>query len=96
MLGINHTANNGISIQEMSFSSILSYLVYQAGLQPLLITETKQKAKLLQVDSGGCVSTEAFPRIPGLYPVFDATVGSGTGPYVINRLPSLVEKVLAD
>lgn len=86
----------GVSIHEMAFLSILSYLVYQAGLRPFLITETKQKAKPLHIDSGGCVSTKAFPQIPGLYRMLESTAGSGMGPYVINRLLSLMENMLAD
>lgn len=42
VLQINHPANVGASIPEMSFSLILSYLIYQAALWPFLITNCRE------------------------------------------------------
>lgn len=60
----NHKASISVSICETYFALFLLYLVYQAFLRPLLITETKQsKAKPLHIDSADCFSTKAFTQI---------------------------------
>lgn len=71
----NHKANISVSICETYFALFLPCLVYQAFLQPLLITETKQsKAKSLHIDSTDCFSTKAFAQILELCPMLESTV----------------------